>query len=571
MKTKTTNKSKKVSNSKKAKKYGYNINGCASGKQLVVLMSRSTLGISPLDYTQPMCLLSIKQKPALFNIITKLVKNGLEDIVFVVNPVNKPVIEIFMRKNYPRLHIKYVVQKEFKNTVMSLRLCEKYISKPFILLNGNVVCDVNMDFSTSWAAVTNQDGDYFEKLYVRSNKAGYITYINKEKDYSYNDYEYAVGMYYIDKVAVFKNCLLKSTFVTINNLDFGVILKFYLSKLSVSMKKYEIEYYYNTNTVSGLVDSMRNNMSGRSFNNFNINEYGVITKTSTEKKLLSEINWYTEIGKTPLALLCPHFLGRKGGPDTYSYQLEYMDYTSLAEYFVYYPISDIQWKYIFETLLIFANSLWNYAKAPDTFDIEKNTTKMYVDKTNERVAKWERQDLLDLDMVIVNNKPLHGFRYCWKALQSRIQNIISSSREFAGVIHGDLCFGNILYAPKSSIFKFIDPRGNFGEDSIYGDIRYDIAKLRHSYHGLFDYITSDLFSIKQLAVNKFDYKFLTTHIPNYNIFDDVLLDKKVDIDDIELLEGILFISMIPLHSDSKERQMMYFFMALQCFNNQLDN
>ena len=532
-------------------------------------MSQSSLGISPLDYTQPMCLLSIKQKPALFNIITKLVKNGLEEVVFVVNRHNKPIIEIFMEKNYPRLRVKYVVQKEYKNTVFSLKLCEKYITKPFVLLNGNVICDVNFDFTTSWAAVTSHDGDYFEKLYTRSNKAGFLTYISSEKDYNYQNYEYAVGMYFFSKVSVFKNCLLKSTFVTVNNLDFGTILKFYLSK--VPIKKYNIEYYYNTNTVSGLVDSLRNNMSGRSFNNFNINEYGVITKTSTEKKLLSEINWYTEIGKTPLALLCPHFLGRKGDANTYSYQLEYMDYTSLAEYFVYYPISDTQWKYIFETLLVFANSLWNYEKAPETFAIEQNATKMYLDKTNERVAKWERQDLLNLEMVIVNNKPLHGFRYCWNALQEKLAEIIDESRKYSGVIHGDLCFGNILYAPKSSIFKFIDPRGNFGEDSIFGDIRYDIAKLRHSYHGLFDYITSDLFVIEQQAPNKFDYKFLTNKIPNYNLFDNILLDNGVDIDKIELLEGILFISMIPLHSDSKERQLMFFFQALQCFNSQLNN
>ena len=95
--------------------------------------------------------------------------------------------------------------------------------------------------------------------------------------------------------------------------------------------------------------------------------------------------------------------------------------------------------------------------------------------------------------------------------------------------------------------------------------------MRHSYHGLFDYITSDLFVIEQQAPNKFDYKFLTNKIPNYNLFDNILLDNGVDIDKIELLEGILFISMIPLHSDSKERQLMFFFQALQCFNSQLNN
>lgn len=553
----------------KIEKYGYGIEGEAKNIQMVILMSRSSLGISPLDYTQPSCLLSINQKPALFNVITKLVKRGLKEIIFVVNPVNKPVMEIFMQKNFPKLHIVYVVQKKFKNTVYSLQLCAKHINKPFLLLNGNVICDVNFNFRESWAAVTSCEGDYFDKLYTQSNNKGYITYINKEKEYLMGKFEYAVGMYFFANYNIFKSCLFRSNFVAIDNLDLSTILKYYLPKDAI--KKYNIEFCYNTNTVMELISSVRKNMSGRSFNNFNINEYGVITKTSTESKILSEINWYAEICKTPLAQLCPHFLGQKGEGNSQSYQLEYMDYTSLAEYFVYYPMQEYQWKHIFNTLIQFAKLLWYYEKAPENFDIINNTTKMYIDKTNDRVAKWERQDLLDLDMVIINNKPMHGFRYCWEHLQTKVKEIILSSKKYAGIIHGDLCFANILYAPKSSIFKFIDPRGNFGEDTIYGDIRYDIAKLRHSYQGLYDYITSDLFLINQTDTNKFDYKFLSNSMPNPNILDNILLDNDFDVDQIELLEGILFISMIPLHSDAKDRQLMYFLTALQCFNNQLYN
>jgi len=553
----------------KTEKYGYGIEGDAKNIQMVILMSRSSLGISPLDYTQPSCLLSIKQKPALFNIITKMVKRGLKEIIFVVNSLNKPVMEIFMEKNYPKIHVTYVIQKKFKNTVNSLQLCAKYITKPFLLLNGNVICDVNFDFYESWAAVTNCDGEYFDKLYVKSNSDGYLTYINKEKEFLDGEFEYTVGMYFFGNFSLLKSCLFRSNFVAVENLDLSTVFKYYLSK--IAMKKYDIEFCYNTNTVMELISSVRKNMSGRSFNNFNINEYGVITKTSTESKILSEINWYEEICKTPLAQLCPHFLGQKGEGDSLSYQLEYMDYTSLAEYFVYYPMQEYQWKYIFNTLIQYAKILWYYKKAPEDFDMIKNTTKMYIDKTNDRVAKWERQDLLNLDMVIINNKPMHGFKYCWEHLQPKLKDLILESKKYAGIIHGDLCFGNILYTPRSSIFKFIDPRGNFGEDSIYGDIRYDVAKLRHSYHGLFDYITSDLFIVNRIDNNKFDYKFLSNSMPNPNIMDTILLNNGFDVDQIELLEGILFISMIPLHNDAKDRQIMYFLTALQCFNNQLNN
>ena len=44
------------------------------------------------------------------------------------------------------------------------------------------------------------------------------------------------------------------------------------------------------------------------------------------------------------------------------------------------------------------------------------------------------------------------------------------------------------------IFKLIDPRGNFCIDTNYGDYRYDIAKLRHCYHGRYDEIKNNLSS-----------------------------------------------------------------------------
>ena len=49
----------------------------------------------------------------------------------------------------------------------------------------------------------------------------------------------------------------------------------------------------------------------------------------------------------------------------------------------------------------------------------------------------------------------------------------------------------------SETLKILDPRGNFGIDGVYGDIRYDIAKLMHSIIGRYDFIINDLFAIIQ--------------------------------------------------------------------------
>ena len=47
----------------------------------------------------------------------------------------------------------------------------------------------------------------------------------------------------------------------------------------------------------------------------------------------------------------------------------------------------------------------------------------------------------------------------------------------------------------------LDPRGSFGASGIYGDPRYDVAKLYHSVYGMYDFITNDLFHVSVDGAN----------------------------------------------------------------------
>lgn len=62
------------------------------------------------------------------------------------------------------------------------------------------------------------------------------------------------------------------------------------------------------------------------------------------------------------------------------------------------------------------------------------------------------------------------------------------------VIHGDCTFSNTLVDEKNQVW-FIDPRGTFGKTKIYGDPRYDWAKLYYSAVGNYDKINSKEFSV----------------------------------------------------------------------------
>lgn len=189
-----------------------------------------------------------------------------------------------------------------------------------------------------------------------------------------------------------------------------------------------------------------------------------------------------------------------------------------------------------------------------------------IDKTRKRILKWDRNDLANKEKVTINGEEYEGIYYLLNKLLPSIDNICKNTINYVSIIHGDVAFTNILFSPKSMIFKLIDPRGNFGIDTMYGDYRYDLAKLRHCYHGRYDEIINDLFEIQENNGN-LELKFYKNI--DYDIFDNCMLEKNVNVDDIELIEALLFISMIPLHSDYPERQLAFFCQGIKFLNNQV--
>lgn len=137
------------------------------------------------------------------------------------------------------------------------------------------------------------------------------------------------------------------------------------------------------------------------------------------------------------------------------------------------------------------------------------------------------------------------------------------------IVHGDYCFSNILFDSSNYVFKLIDPRGRLdAEPTIYGDPRYDIAKLRHSVAGLYDFIVQGLFEIEE-STTGFEYKIFTTN--DYSILEDVFdnyaLKNGFNPKEIKFIEGLLFLSMIPLHKDNFGRQKVFYLKAIELLND----
>jgi hypothetical protein len=126
----------------------------------------------------------------------------------------------------------------------------------------------------------------------------------------------------------------------------------------------------------------------------------------------------------------------------------------------------------------------------------------------------------------------------------------------------------MLYDANSNTLKIIDPRGNFSLDGVYGDIRYDIAKLNHSILGKYDFIINGLYAITKETDNEFDYILYDSsrHEEINQMFKQYIEKYGYSYEQILVITGILFMSMLPLHAENVNDQKMFYLTAIKIFN-----
>ena len=117
-------------------------------------------------------------------------------------------------------------------------------------------------------------------------------------------------------------------------------------------------------------------------------------------------------------------------------------------------------------------------------------------------------------------------------------------------IHGDLQFDNIIINQDLKNFMLIDWRQDFGGESEFGDLYYDIAKL---YGGIilnYDLIKKGLFKISQgksEVIMDFAQRNMTEKY--IEILEKFIESKNLELDRVLLLVGLIYINMAPLHHE----------------------
>lgn len=307
-------------------------------------------------------------------------------------------------------------------------------------------------------------------------------------------------------------------------------------------------------------------ISSRSFNSINIIETkGILIKSSKNKEKFNDEIRYIQMLPNDIKIYFPRILEHLE-----NVKMEYYGYPTLAEYMLYWDIDIVYWEKIFSSLKQILDEFLKFS-----YSIGYQTYfNFYYLKYKARVDEFKKQigyDFLFDDYIYINDKKYKNLNLLDEAIKNKI-NQLYSENDFC-IMHGDFCFNNILFDIYSDIIRLIDARGSFGDNckGIYGDRKYDIAKLTHSVIGQYDYIVNNIFKLN-IDNSKIEY-----HIPQRKNYDEL---KKINIDlikyfgyddkDIMFIVGLLFVSMTPLHNDNIDRQITMYCHGIKILNESLE-
>ena len=302
----------------------------------------------------------------------------------------------------------------------------------------------------------------------------------------------------------------------------------------------------------------------RSFNHLEIGEMHVRKSSDVAAgKLRNEARWLAEL---PPALqpFSARLLSQGETAGGFFYETEYEYFPTLAELFVFGRLSRGSWASAMASCSTFIDVAVAAAKAdgrtqPGCF------RQLVVTKAAARLRDYAATVDLDLNAAMtINGRLAPSLQQCL----DRIAAIVADSREIPAIMHGDLCFSNILYSFRMERIRLIDPRATdeSGTFSLYGDARYDLAKLMHSICGRYDLIIAGQYSARRLGRSAFELSFpqdagrdVVAAIARETTMAGVRLTSP----EIWAAMISLFLSMPPLHADRPDRQIAFIANALR--------
>lgn len=295
-------------------------------------------------------------------------------------------------------------------------------------------------------------------------------------------------------------------------------------------------------------------------------ESGIVTKRSENTEAYRhQVRWFSQI-PDEMSYFIPKIYDSNDGAVPHI-SMEFLSIPTLNELFISERLEIGAWNNV-------ARKVKNFMILAEKYEFKSSLAKymareIYVNKTQRRLEQYINADKEAASLWVEKKGVKFGLFDVLKVLEDFCSKFRLLESTKLTPIHGDLCFTNILYDVRSRQIKLIDPRGEFGVPGIYGDPRYDKAKMMHSYSGHYDFIVSDRF---KYTIYNDQRIYAELPLTNYHkqvkyVMDNILFDGSTSEDkkSIEAIEALLFLSMLPLHADKPNRQKVILFIGLSKF------
>ncbi|VVB57151.1 Nucleotidyl transferase [uncultured archaeon] len=518
-------------------------------KNTAVLLAAGTSHsrVLPVSSDIPDAMIPVNSKPIIHHMLCELERQRFERALLVVRR-SHPSLERYLRFWHGRVQVQVVEVPHSRGIVESATAGLQAAGTPeALLMLGDTLCFDPM----------GGEGDFFY-YQVREDAARWCTLKLDSKGLiaGFDDKPAhpppaapaLIGVYGLSDTAEFIR--LAQQLPAGNGFQLSDVFERY--RQTHPLRAVESKTWYDCGSPDTYAESRRGLLTSRVFNRFSFNtDLGTITKRSRNKaKLADEIAWYSNL-PTRLQVFSPRLIAGSAEGAEASLEQEYYGYNTLSELFLFYELDPFVWRSLLGRLAAMVRLFGEYhapASQPALLD-------MYAKKPAERAAQVKEAPLrriLDAERLTLNSQSLRGFKRTGPLLRQALEEKLRSSS--FQIIHGDLCFPNILCDPNNQILKLIDPRGRFGQAGLYGDVRYEWAKLRHSASG-YDFIINDFFSLKSEAgAYALEFAYSPVQEAVRSMLDSSISQAGMSLDEIKLIEGSLFISMIPLHEESLSHQ-----------------
>lgn len=518
----------------------------------------------------------INGKPVIYWSLHYLLGLGFRKFVIVAHPNNHDFIN-FVENTFGKLaQIDFVYTDHDLGPGYSLKLTEKFVRTPQALL---VLGDTLFKFDKNQSStVSNQDFVLYQTVddpqrwsLIETDDNGLVRGFLEKNSKISGKVKALIGVYkFSDSQLLFK------ALDAVQREHKGDNEKL---EISFGLEKYrhfnqfmamEAAEWLDVGHLDNLLEAKRKLLLSRPYNQTLIDSFrGVVVKKSSDSKFFDEVNYYRQLPEEVVSFF-PNIIKSTLKKGEAILEMEYYGYPTLGELFTFGNLNLTIWKRIL-TKLFAVNDL--FTKNKKGLVAKENLDDMYIGKTLREFAALKKQSdffdrLLSQKTITINNNDYQNFEIIWPTINKLIQKITTKIPQT--FIHGDFYFGNILYDLNSGVLKFVDPRGSFGNKGVYGDIRYDVAKLYHSVHGAHDFIINDLFKLNETK-NGFEFEVLRTeeNIKINDVFEEIFFTK-YNKAEILLIEGLMFISQTARHYENFASQKAFYLTGVKCLNEALE-